>query len=582
MRLRASVLRLALVGVLVGVLAAASPAGDAELDLRLNSGASFTGTIAAHDDDGFTLRRTGGGEFRVLWRDLDEASFVTARRTLTDPRDAAALLALAQRAAAAGERRLAESLRADVVRAEPARAATLGELDAAITALRRTEAEALVQRGKERLEDEDWLQALGRFRDAAALEPGLASATNGIGEAYYYLRRLRESRDAFDAALRIDPACKDALLNVSFLDLLELDFEGCLAGLDRLLKLPPEAGRVGSREEFAKRWQAQTEPRLRAEDAWQQWVDQPLVQAADLRPVIAGIVAGPGFAQEFVRETEHYRVRTNVSQDCADVMAERLELIHTEYERQFSFQKTGKTQTRGRKLVHPVIVFATREQYAEWFTRVLRDPRLAAATGGVYVSLVKHLVFFQGKTFEDTQLVAWHEAFHQYLDHYIDRAPHWFNEGQAEYFGSSRLREGRKRVDVGGTNPWRVGELSQMLAKQRLPLAADLMRLDAATFMGGPTSGTSDRLVNTPVENYAASWALVHFLIEGQKGRHESLLLAYFKALADGQSHQEAFEKAFGRVKWAAFDAAWRAHCVWLVERARAEQDGRDPPPPPR
>ena len=35
-----------------------------------------------------------------------------------------------------------------------------------------------------------------------------------------------------------------------------------------------------------------------------------LVQANDLRPVIAGVVKGPGFDPEYVAETTHYLVRT--------------------------------------------------------------------------------------------------------------------------------------------------------------------------------------------------------------------------------------------------------------------------------
>jgi hypothetical protein len=275
---------------------------------------------------------------------------------------------------------------------------------------------------------------------------------------------------------------------------------------------------------------------------------------------------------------------TDVSQDYANLMAERLELIYAEYERQFSYSKTGERKTRGKKVVHPVLVFEKRQDYANWFTRVLRNPALAKQTGGVYVSLIKHLVFFKGKTFEDTQLVAWHEAFHQYLDHYIARAPHWFNEGQGEYFGASILPAGKKRVQVGQTNSWRIGLLSQMLRKKRIPAAEVLMQRDAATFMGMKKRDPryAGEVQNNPGENYAVSWALVHFLIEGQRGRHEKLLLKYFRELADGATHPNAFEKAFGKVKWPRFNAAFIEHVQWLSGRALAEQKGGEIPDMPR
>ncbi len=568
----------------VVVLAASAAFAAGDITVRLSSGGEFDGRITAHDDDGFTLRRTAGGEFRLLWKDLDAESWVIAQRSLTDDGDAPAILALAERAAEAGLRPLAESLRTQAVRADSALTGKTLDLDRKIDGLRLGECEDLVERGKAYLREQNWYQALGRFRDAADLEPDHAWATNGVGEAYFHLRRLKEAREYVEKAIELDPACKDALFNEAYLDLQELDFQGCLEGLDRVLAVPPDEGKLGTREEFAKKVKEAGAGAGSPQEAWERWADPVLIQAGGLRPVIKGIVDGPGWKTEFAYESDHYRVMTDISQDYAELMAARLELIHEEYERQFSYQKTGEKKTRGKKLVHPVLVFEHRKDYVDWFTRVLRDP-IGAQTGGVYVSLVKHLVFFKGKTFEDTQLVAWHEAFHQFLDHYIDGAPHWFNEGQAEYFGASVLPEGRKRVRVGQTNAWRMGVLQQLLRQNRLPKTEDLMRRDAAMFMGRVPKQDpryAGQVRNSPVENYAASWALIHFLIEGQRGRHERLLLNYFKALSDGMSHAESFDKAFAKVKWERFDEAYRAHCEWLLARAVAEKNGAEIPPIPK
>jgi tetratricopeptide (TPR) repeat protein len=563
------------------LLATAALAGPADVSVRLRNGGEFEGAITAHDDDGFTLKRKLGGEFRLLWKDLEPASWVAAKRSLTDPGDAPGLLVLADRAADEGLRALAEELRRAVQRADGE--LDLLPLDRKIDTLRLTECEDLVERAKKHNEKGEYLQALGRFRDAKKLVPEHAWATNGIGEAFFHLRRLRESREFIEEAIRLDPTCKDAVFNEAYLDLLELDFQGCLEGLDRVLKIPVEPGKLATREEFAKKYKETESPPPRNQ-AFRLWVDTVLVQAADLRPIIAGVVSGPGWETEYVCETEHYRVMTDVSQAYADLMGERLELIYAEYDRQFSYSKTGERKTRGKKLVHPVLVFKERKDYVEWFTRVLRNPALAKQTGGVYVSLVKHLVFFQGKTFEDTQLVAWHEAFHQYLDHYIARAPHWFNEGQGEYFGASVLPEGKKRVVVGQTNSWRIGLLAQMVRKKRLPAAEVLMQRDAATFMGMARRDKryAGEVQNNPNENYAASWSLVHFLIEGRRGRHEKKLLNYFRALADGMTHAESFEKAFSKVKWERFNEEWIEHIGWLIARAQAEQKGEEIPPMPR
>ena len=566
---------------LVLPLAPPATAAQADITVVLSKGGEFEGSVIAHDEDGFTLRRTLGGEFRLLWKDLEPESWVVAQRSITDPTDGSGLLVLAIRAADEGLRPLAEELRSAVAGTDSS--LDLAPLDGKIDTLRLAECEDLVERAKAYIGESDFLQALGRFRDAQKLEPNHAWATNGIGEAYFHLRRLKESREFVEKAIELDPTCKDAVFNEAYLDLMELDFQGCLEGLDRVLKIPPDDGKVATREEFVKKYKETKEPPPQNE-AWAAWVDTVLVQAADLRGVIAGVVGGPGWKQEFVCETDHYKVMTDVSQEYAELMAERLELIHSEYERQFSYSKTGERKTRGEKIVHPVLVFEKRQDYADWFTRVLRNPALAKQTGGVYVSLIKHLVFFQGKTFEDTQLVAWHEAFHQYLDHYIAGAPHWFNEGQGEYFGASVLPEGKKRVQVGQTNSWRIGLLGQMLQKKRIPTAQTLMQRDAATFMGMNRGDPryAGEVQNNPGENYAVSWALVHFLIEGQKGRNEKLLLSYFKELSDGATHADAYEKAFGKVKWDRFNAAFFEHIEWLLARAVAEQKGEEVPPIPR
>jgi tetratricopeptide (TPR) repeat protein len=558
-------------------------AGPGDVDVRLTAGGEFRGSIVEHDAEGFTLKRSAGGQFRLLWKDLEPGSWVDARRSITDAGDGAALLMLAHRAADESLRPRAEDLRKAALRADGK--LDIVALDRKIDTLRLTECEDLVELGKQRLKQEDWFQALGRFRDALKLQPDHAWATNGVGEAFYNLRRLREARENIERAIELDPTCKDAVFNEAYLDLLELDFQGCLDGLDRVLALPPDPGKVATQPEFAKRYKEAGEDAPPQAEAWAAWVDMVLLQAGQLRPIIQGVVGGPGWAKEYVAVTDHYRVMTDVSQEYADLMAERLELIYAEYDRQFSYSKTGERKTRGKKLVFPVLVFEKREDYVKWFTRVLKSPQLAKQTGGVYVSMVKHLVFFKGKTFDDTQLVAWHEAFHQYLDHYIARAPHWFNEGQGEYFGASVLPEGKKRVLVGQSNSWRLGALAGMLRSGRLPAAEVLIQRPANVFMGmGPKRDPryGGKKANGPGENYAASWALVHFFIEGQRGRHEKSFLNYFRALSDGMNHANAFEKAFKNVKWERFNDAWIAHCKWLIARAIAERDGKDVPDMPR
>jgi tetratricopeptide (TPR) repeat protein len=553
------------------VLSGAASAGEA-LHLDLKNGSKFDGRITASDDAAFTFKTTSGGEVRIAWKDLDVPSYLAAKKLVVDPKDGRGLLDLAKFAADNSLRGEAAALVFFAVRADGSLKADADALAPRLAELKHAEAVALFERGQAFMEKQQWYQALGRFQDARKLEPNYAAAINGAGEAYFSMRRLKEARRCVDEAIAVDPTCKDALFNRAYLALLELDFKACLSGLDEVAALPPTAGRFATREEvYAAGKKAGVE---KESDVWKTFADGALIQARELRPAIREIVRGPGFAKEFVATTEHYDLRCDVSQEYADTIAERMELIYAEYERRYSYERTGEQKTRGRKLRFPVLVFQDKDGYVQWFTRVLKNPAMAQASGGVYIPFVKHLVFFQNKTFEDTQLVAWHEGFHQYLDYFVGEVPHWFNEGQAEYYGASRLDKSGKKVTVGHSDPWRIPALAALLDKKRLPRAEWLMKCTPEKFMRlEPLKpGETGSQVWTAGENYASSWALVHFCLEGEKGRWSRLMMDYFKALCDGVSADEAFEKAWGRVGWDAFNAAFESHCRWLVQRARDEQ----------
>jgi Flp pilus assembly protein TadD len=565
-----------------GLASAGSAAAADALQLELTNGSRIEGRIVQSDEASLLVRLTAGAEMRIAWKDLGTSSWLAAKRSVVDPKDGPALLALAEFAARNSMRGDAETLVAQAVRADGSLAPSAAALAPRLAELRKLEAAVLFERGQALLEKKDWYQALGRFQEAAKLEPSYARAVNGVGEAYFYMRRLKESRRYVDEAIRLDPTCKDALFNRAYLSLLELDFKAFLAGLDEVVALPPDPGRFGTRAEvFAAGKKAGIE---KPEEAWKKLADQPLIQAKDLRPIMREIVKGPGFAQDFAATTEHYDLHTNVSQEYADTIAARMELIYAEYDRRYGYEKTGEEKTRGKKLRFPVIVFENRDEYVAWFVRVIGNPALAGATGGVYVDLVKHLVFFKNQSFEDTQLVAWHEGFHQYLDYYVGDVPLWFNEGQAEYYGASRLDKSGKKLLVGQSNMWRIPPLDAMLKGNRLQPAQWLMRCSRGEFMRlvpkkpGETGGP----VWTAGDNYAASWALVHFCLEGDRKRWAPSLLTYFKALCDGVPEDAAFQKAFGRVDWNAFNASFHEHCEWLVKRALAEKGGTEVPPMPK
>jgi tetratricopeptide (TPR) repeat protein len=573
--------RLVVMAVLAAVAFAAPLRADDALDLKVRTGAAFSGRVVGSDESFLRLKGADGAEIRLAWKDLDERSWLAAKRAVTPQDDAKGLLVLGKFAAEKGFRLDAEALLDRVRKLDATLAPDCDALRPRIAALRAVDAQALFDKGQAEIKRERYQHALGRFREARDLSPRDARFVTAVGEAQYYLRRLKESRASMLEALALDPVQKDALIDLAQLDLLELDFAASLKGVEKLLLLPVAEGKVATREEVLAK--AKETKATDLQEAFEKLADIPLLQAKDLAPVLRGVVAGPGFATEFRAQTDHYDVRTGVSQEVADLLAGRLELIWAEYDRRFGYGKTGETKSRGKGVRFPVLVFADRKGYVEWFGRVLSDPQFGAMTGGVYVPLVKHLVFFQYEKFEDTQLVAWHEGFHQYLDYFVANAPHWFNEGSAEYFGGSVLPPGKKRVEVGQTNRWRAPPLAQIVAQKRIPDARWFMQTSAATYMRlKPEPEQGKNGATTVGDHYALGWALVHFLQEGQGGKWSAKYVDYFKTLCDGVSHAEAFDEIWGKTNWPKFQAAWEAHCAWLAARADAEANGKPVPPMPK
>jgi hypothetical protein len=105
-----------------------------------------------------------------------------------------------------------------------------------------------------------------------------------------------------------------------------------------------------------------------------------------------------------------------------------------------------------------------------------------------------------------------------------------FNEGQAEYYGASRLDKSGRKLLVGQSDPWRIVPLDAMLKGGRLPPAQWLMRCSRADFMRLTPKKAEETgaPVWTAGDNYASSWALVHFCLEGEKRRWAPSLLTYF------------------------------------------------------
>lgn len=153
-----------------------------------------------------------------------------------------------------------------------------------------------------------------------------------------------------------------------------------------------------------------------------------------------------------------------------------------------------------------------------------------------------------------------HEGFHQFVRFHIPQGvPDWFNEGLAEYFGPS-VQSGRKKLKVG------------VVVKNDANFVTRYERIHG-TLRDHPGSVWSvARFMRQTDEefdfdgrrslNYAQSWSIVHFLIDGMGKQGRKLVKSYFEVLKRGGTPDEAFRVSFGSLNLERFDKAWRAYVL--------------------
>jgi len=133
---------------------------------------------------------------------------------------------------------------------------------------------------------------------------------------------------------------------------------------------------------------------------------------------------------------------------------------------------------------------------------------------------------------DDPFRIIFHEYVHLLVNNTMKDAPLWFNEGLAEYYSTFYVDEERKAF-LGKVIPNHVLYLRE---QKMLPLSA-LFAVDhnSPYYNEGNKRGVF----------YAESWALVHYLIQADKGQHLPQLGVFLNLIGTGTPIEEAFKKAF-------------------------------------
>lgn len=205
-------------------------------------------------------------------------------------------------------------------------------------------------------------------------------------------------------------------------------------------------------------------------------------------------------------------------------------------------------------------LMASRPQWVD-LTRRVTGPRAQ-----VYERIPRGGYAFEGRAVywdigeHDTLQIAAHEGWHQYTQAALrEPLPSWLEEGLACYMEGFRWHPSQPNVPV--FMPWanteRFDALRALAAQGRLVSLDELVH------------STPDELVRKSGDDtlgfYAQAWALVHFMAEGERGRHRPGLLAALRDAAAGTLSRTLVERVGPRDARAAFstrrgDAVIRAY----------------------
>lgn len=215
--------------------------------------------------------------------------------------------------------------------------------------------------------------------------------------------------------------------------------------------------------------------------------------------------------------------------------------------------------------------------------RVCKDRAEYMAYGGMpgsagyWNSSTEELVFFdaqikeKGKRSsgdENTFIVLYHEAFHQYI-HYSagELPPHsWFNEGHGDYFSGADV-VGSKVKKI-GVNPWRIGTIQRAINEHKFVPWKEIIAFEQPEYYRGDRVGLC----------YAQGWSMIYFLrtspVVAKHPQWSRILDKYFEELKSSYAGQLDLLAKQGRKD----DRAARAACGVSARKTALERsfDGVD------
>ena len=157
-------------------------------------------------------------------------------------------------------------------------------------------------------------------------------------------------------------------------------------------------------------------------------------------------------------------------------------------------------------------------------------------TAGYFLSRddINYIALYTGRDKASTYNTIFHEYIHFLIDNNLGRSrvPPWFNEGIAEYYDQFSIKDD-KVVTLGGLNN---NHLRSLQNTKLIPFEV-FFNID---YYSLNRQGSHSANIF-----YAQSWALMHYLMQGNGGKRSPQLRRFLNLVMTGKEPKEAFQSAF-------------------------------------
>jgi tetratricopeptide (TPR) repeat protein len=226
----------------------------------------------------------------------------------------------------------------------------------------------------------------------------------------------------------------------------------------------------------------------------------------------------------------HFTVASNAGEKEARRIADQFEQFRAMFREAFAKLRIDQGQ--------PIVIIAVKNQNTmKELIPEFYDAKGHVHPAGLYQSgYEKHYVLLRlDAESENPYHALYHEYTHALMHLNFDNLPLWLDEGLAEFYGNSVLREQEARVGV--------IDRSHLYALQQ----GKLLPIETLLEVGHDSPHYNED--NRASMFYAESWALVHYLMLDPEARQKQLLRKFIASWSESGNQTEAAREAFGDLK---------------------------------